>query len=52
MFIRLFNVVSLGLEKEAENRHRPLNEPEKVINNAIINLFKRFMMMMTVFSTK
>ncbi len=24
-------MVSLGLEKEAENRHRPLNAPEKVL---------------------
>ena len=30
-YSRLFHVVSLGLEKEAENRHRPLNAPEKVL---------------------
>ncbi len=28
---RLFHVVALGLEKEAENKHRSLNTPEKVL---------------------
>ena len=28
---RLFHVVTMGLEREAENRHRPLTAPEKVL---------------------